>query len=343
MGFETSSHAKHWLFTEDTILRMRKESHARGVAGVLAAYADHAEFLGTPPADDAFPSVEDETVLVDFYAQQMWVLCKKVELPPKVFGCAVIFLKRFYLKTSVLEYVPKEVMLTALVLAAKSEEVHIAPSAFAAKFKVKPEAIIALEIMMLEKLSFHLMVYQVWHPIGGFVDMFRRLDPECDWQTLRDEAMEWARDAMLSDLILQYPPSQLALAATCLAADEAGLDADTFLAHQFPGPENDALRATIRELENALDTASQTTLDKAAARAANAALDATRNPLLDPESALSKHLAERALEDKATAQLAELERANARRAAKQRELMGFDDGGAGSSSDDAPVAMVEGK
>jgi cyclin H len=64
-----------------------------------------------PPPSQAYLSVEDELCLLHFYTAQTSAMCRKgLGLPEVVEGTAITYLKRFYLKNSVMEWHPKSIM-----------------------------------------------------------------------------------------------------------------------------------------------------------------------------------------------------------------------------------------
>lgn len=64
-----------------------------------------------PPPPATYLSVEDELLLLRFYIGQVSAVCRKgFGLPEMVEYTAISYLKRFYLKNSVMEWHPKTIM-----------------------------------------------------------------------------------------------------------------------------------------------------------------------------------------------------------------------------------------
>lgn len=64
-----------------------------------------------PPPLATYLSVEDELLLLHFYIIQVSAVCRKgFGLPEVVESTAITYLKRFYLKNSVMEWHPKTIM-----------------------------------------------------------------------------------------------------------------------------------------------------------------------------------------------------------------------------------------
>lgn len=66
----------------------------------------------------AFLIAKDEQLLVKFYVHQVSQLCGRLRFPEEVEATAVSYLKRFYLKNTVMDWHPKNVMCVRLLYAA---------------------------------------------------------------------------------------------------------------------------------------------------------------------------------------------------------------------------------
>ena len=70
---------------------------------------NHTPAASTPEA--AYLSVDDELLLLRFYCVQIASICRKgFGLPEVVEATAISYMKRFYLKNSVMEWHPKTIM-----------------------------------------------------------------------------------------------------------------------------------------------------------------------------------------------------------------------------------------
>lgn len=71
--------------------------------------------LKDPPPTSEYLSVDDELLLLRFYCSQCSVICRKgFGLPEVVESTAISYLKRFYLKNSLMEWHPKNIMCVVL-------------------------------------------------------------------------------------------------------------------------------------------------------------------------------------------------------------------------------------
>ena len=158
-----------------------------------------------------------------------------------------MFFKRFYLYNSIIEYDPKNVMLTCVFLACKVTENFVSLEDFATGFpKQSPQTILALEMPVLQALRFEVYVHLPYLPLRGL-----RLDLQvcpcppgipsdliCPERFLEDPAlldsiysgaMELADRSFFSDLILLFDPVSLAWAFTLMAARQRNVDLDQFV------------------------------------------------------------------------------------------------------------------
>ena len=63
--------------------------------------------------------LEEEVLLLRFYAGKAQAMCRAFRFPPKVAAAAVAYLARFYTGCSVLDHHPRDIMLTAVYVACK--------------------------------------------------------------------------------------------------------------------------------------------------------------------------------------------------------------------------------
>ena len=77
--------------------------------------------------------------------------------------------QRFYLENSAMDYHPRDVMLTALYLACKVEEFNVSIAQFVGNLKgdrnKAADTVLSYELMVMEKLHFHLTVHNPYRPL----------------------------------------------------------------------------------------------------------------------------------------------------------------------------------
>jgi len=193
-----SSHFKRWLFTREQLTELR------------TAIYERKRF-----------DTEKELHLIAAYIKVIQTVGKHLQYQQMVIATAVTFLKRFYLKASVLENDLRIVGHTVLYLAAKVEEMgqirtdniiktweRVKPGP-----KVRPSDIYACEMTVLEKLDFDLVIFHPYQDLERFVN---------DWGHDATNVLQVAwgilNDAQRYDSTLLYPPCILCFAAIYLAS-----------------------------------------------------------------------------------------------------------------------------
>ncbi|CAH0475694.1 unnamed protein product [Peronospora belbahrii] len=177
-----------------------------------------------------FLSPEQETLLRAFYEEKIQESCSAqfLRTSDKVKCCAIMLYKRFYLSNSVMEFHPKHLVPTAIYVAGKVEEQYISVDTVADQLHVDHKFIIGHEMILLEGVRFHLIMYHPFRTLLGFLDDFRAYSkqvlskdlPATVLQKLHANATAVLNDMLLTDLPLLHYPSYLALAALWHVAGE---------------------------------------------------------------------------------------------------------------------------
>jgi len=187
-------------------------------------------------AEVSFLSADEENLLVKLYAGKVGQLCGHFRFPEEVEATAVTYLKRFYLKNTVMDYHPKNVMLTALFIATKTTNHPISLEAYANHIpKTLPSDVLDLEFLVAQSLGFdftvwhaHRALWGIWLDIQNLPDI--RID---ELRQAYDVALKYARITRLTDAELLYTPSQIALACLSLASPSL---ASAWVRSQFSSP-----------------------------------------------------------------------------------------------------------
>jgi len=136
---------------------------------------------------------------------------------------AISYVKRFYLKNTVMDWHPKNVMLTAIFLATKTTNNPIALDEYVARIpKTAPADVLSLEFLLAQSLRFE---FAVWHAHRALWGIFLDLQtlPNLSLDTIKTAykgALPHVHASRLTDAELIYTPSQIALACLYLS-DEA--------------------------------------------------------------------------------------------------------------------------
>ncbi|GAA5848299.1 hypothetical protein JCM9279_001002 [Rhodotorula babjevae] len=243
--YHQSSQYRNWRFSKEQLDKIRQDLNEQAVERVRTLWEEERaqqEKTGTtgveaptptegstsePPSQPATPpapadieylSVADEQLLVAYYLQQAVGLCGAFKFPEIVTATALSYLKRFYLRNTAMDYHPKDIMLTCVFLATKTENFAISIDTFAAKVKVTPADILALEFLVSQSLHFEYKVHHAHLALSGLVlDMQTTGVPSSSIASALPRAQAFLRAARLSPAELVYAPSQIALACMRLA------------------------------------------------------------------------------------------------------------------------------
>lgn len=224
----SSSQLRNWTFSDlKEVNRLREEANA-------AAKERFRQRTGCDPqaVDAKCLTVDEEVALLLHYERILEQLCTKTEpaVPQHTRAVAVAYLRRFYLHHSVIDFFPREVMLTATWLAMKTEEFNLSLAEFvrciprnASKYM---EIIRNSELFLLESLNFDLLIHVPTRAVDGLVAEFlafagasTSLDPSVERACAA--AGELAYRSMHTDALFVCTPPQIALAALRLAVDRS--------------------------------------------------------------------------------------------------------------------------
>lgn len=88
--------------------------------------------------------------------------------------------------------------------------------------------ILNYELLLMEKLDFHLNVHNFYRPFEGFLlDVKTRAEIQ-NIDVLRQFAMEFLDKILNTDAILLFPPSQIALTAVVYSSSKNKIDLDRY-------------------------------------------------------------------------------------------------------------------
>ncbi|WVQ94860.1 hypothetical protein IAU59_001943 [Kwoniella sp. CBS 9459] len=240
-SYHESSQFRHWRYSPSTLADIRQELNARSVEVVTRNTALEKEAqisLGhtytEPPASASYLTVSDELLLLRFYCSQVSKICRQgFGLPEVVESTAISYLKRFYLKNSVMEWHPKNIMPTCLFLAAKTTNYPVLLDQFIPRFsKLTPADVLDTEFLVAQSLGFEFWVRGAEKALRGWgLDMQNQPNPPLESISKSlPTALANLSASLLTDAEFIYTPSQIGLAAWHLA--DARLVED-FLDHRY--------------------------------------------------------------------------------------------------------------
>ncbi|ENN72736.1 hypothetical protein HUJ04_013351 [Dendroctonus ponderosae] len=287
--FLTSTQCKYWMFgSEDELNSLRGKANSK-----------HIQLYGRTVPDssksDYFLTPDEEKIMVKLYEIQLKDFCKRFQppMPRCVLGTAFHYFKRFYIQNSVMNYHPKEIMVTCIYLACKVEEFNVSIQQFVANIKGDREkasdVILNNELLLMEQLNFHLAIHNPFRPVEGLLIDIKTRGSLHDPERLRQGTEQFLDRVFLTDAILLYSPSQVALAAVLHAASKLQENLDSYVTDVLFGTGGqdklEILIGAVRAIRSMEKTA-EASRDKN--KSLEKKLDKCRNPENNPDSEIYK-------------------------------------------------------
>jgi len=238
--FPKSTQAQFWMFENEAALTVFR-------AKTNLAYVESHMKEAPPGADQGhFLSEQDESDVVFYFSVKMGEFCEKFKppMPRYVKGTAFHYFKRFYLYNSVMNYHPKEILVTAVYLASKVEEFNVSMQQFVANVQGNQERatkiILNNELLLMQELQFHLTVHNPFRAVEGLlIDIKTRCDSVHGVDSFRPEIESFLDSVFLTDACMIYAPSQIALAAIIHAASRQKQNLDSYVTERLFGEQGE--------------------------------------------------------------------------------------------------------
>ncbi|GAA30923.2 putative cyclin-H [Clonorchis sinensis] len=262
-AYATSTQLYNWHFTPSDLTQQRQECNANARKRLKQLPpANKAEAVQIDDGEDHQLGLDpdEEFNIVKRYIYLMKALFDKFtnpRIPHEVYGFAATYLKRFYLRHSVMDFYPREMMLTCLYVACKAADFPIGLQAFIAHIPRNQERyssfIINSELFLLESLNYDLWVFTPYRPLMGLIiDLLAyqkhihalSSNSAFDWcpdekamaQELHREGVDLISLWYQTDLCLTVHPSQFALAVLVeLGYTRPSLDVESFIRDEVCG------------------------------------------------------------------------------------------------------------
>ncbi|KAJ8597017.1 cyclin-like protein [Rhizopogon salebrosus TDB-379] len=217
--YEGSTQYKSWRYSPEHLENIRTSLNVAAVAAIQNTF--EADEPGSS-SNVLFLNADEEQLLVKLYITKIPQLCGHFRFPEEVEATAVSYLKRFYLKNTVMDWHPKNVMLTALFLATKTTNNPISLESYTSNIpKTSNSDVLDLEFLVSQSLNFefavwhaHRALWGIWLDLQSLPDITEDLRP----QDIYDIAIKHVRASRFTDAELLYTPSQIALASLALAS-----------------------------------------------------------------------------------------------------------------------------
>ncbi|KAG8906216.1 hypothetical protein FRB99_007362 [Tulasnella sp. 403] len=251
--YEASTQYQHWRFSEKALAGVRESQNNDAVTKIRDAFESDAPGSSS---NIHFLTANEEHVLVKLYISKVSQLCSHFRFPEEVEATSVSYLKRFYLRNTVMDYHPKNVMLTAIFLAAKTSNHPIGIDHYVNNIpKTKASDVLDLEFLVAQSLRFEFTVWHAHRALWGLWLDSQAL-PEFNKSTTDEEhasALAWVRASRMTDVELIYTPPQIALACLHLASPAL---AERWAGLMSPN-DGDALMDIVRRIEEMIERDSQ--------------------------------------------------------------------------------------
>ncbi|KAJ7107630.1 cyclin-like protein [Mycena crocata] len=277
--YEASTQFKNWRYSSQGLQKVRTSLNAAAVAVIRNTF--EADEPGSSSAV-SFLTPNEELLLVRLYVSKITQLCGFFRFPEEVEATAVSYLKRFYLKNTVMDWHPKNVMLTALFLATKTTNNPISLEAYTNNIpKTNPSDVLDLEFLVAQSLGFEFAVWHAHRALWGiWLDLQNvpNAPPNrgASQTEVYDVALRHVRNSRLSDAELIYTPSQIALASLSMASPELAAE---WAESKFP-PNSSALSTlytTLASIRTLIESSAQP-VDVESVRGVDLRLKLCKNP-----------------------------------------------------------------
>ncbi|EIM92646.1 cyclin-like protein [Stereum hirsutum FP-91666 SS1] len=216
--YHGSTQYRNWRFSPQQLAETRRSMSEAAVAAIKNTF--EADEPGSS-SDIQFVSAEEEHLLVKLYIAKIAHFCGHFRFNEEVEATAVSYLKRFYLKNTVMDWHPKNVMLTALFLATKTTNNPISLEHYTGNIpRTAPSDVLDLEFLVAQSLGFEFAIWHTHRALWGiWLDIQTLPEPPSKevLQEAYDIATRHVKTSRLTDAELIYTPSQIALACMSLA------------------------------------------------------------------------------------------------------------------------------
>ncbi|EFO88667.1 hypothetical protein GCK72_006935 [Caenorhabditis remanei] len=212
--YSTSTQKREWTYTPEKLAAVRLEiniTFRQKYESVMKP--EELELFVTPEEELRMQrSIEDAALkFADKFRPHIW---------PSVKWTALSFFKRAFLVWVPSDTSIRMVMMACFYLAMKIDEFYITIEDFVRNMNVgdprqNAERILKLEPELMKCLNYNLTVHCPYRPFEGhLMDMkTRMLLLNFDLESIRRDSMRFFQHALQTDVLLLYPPSQIALAA----------------------------------------------------------------------------------------------------------------------------------
>jgi len=308
--YEQTSQYRHWLFTKEELKEIREDINKEAIKTITENMQKEWEYQKQvngniePLKPATFMTADDQKILALFYETKIFDYCRVFQFSRNVLATSIVYFKRFYLYCSMMQYAPKNIVLTCLFLACKSENSYIALDEFLKKVPKGPsaETIKELELTVSQNIRFEYQIQSPFWALHGFyLDIQAFLNgPDKDSVNLEDNSQrrlhatfkgsnDYALIALYGDLVFLYWPSQIALACLMVASKNNGFteDLDSYIENLVKDQTTEKAEE-FRKVLNDIETAivQYTKIEKSTAISIERKRQSCQDPAFNPKSIL---------------------------------------------------------
>jgi len=308
--YEQTSQYRHWLFTKEELDEIREEINKETIKTITENIQKEWEYQKQinnniePLKPINFLTANDQKKLALFYEEKIFHCCKVLKFSENVLATSIVYFKRFYLYCSMMQYAPKNIVLTCLFLACKSENSYIALDDLLKKVPKGPsaETIKELELTVSQNIRFEYQIQSPFWALHGFyLDIQAFLNgPDKDSVNIEDNSQrklqatfkssyDYALIALYGDLVFLYWPSQIALACLMVASKNNSFteDLESYIENLVKDQtveKAEEFRKNLNDIETAIRQ--YTKIEKSVAVSIERKRQSCQDPAFNPESIL---------------------------------------------------------
>ncbi|XP_023338725.1 cyclin-H-like isoform X1 [Eurytemora carolleeae] len=274
---------------------------------VLNKYREKANkaFILSRNEEKNYLSQEEEMQVLGYFEAKLAEFCTKFKppMPKAVKGTAFHYFKRFYLKNSIMDYHPKEILVTSVYLATKVEEFNVSITQFVANVQGNQERatkiILNNELLLLKELNFNLTIHNPFRAVEGLlIDLKTRCSYLENVDSFRPDIDTFLDQVFLTDAVLIYAPAQIALAAIIHAASRQKQNLDSYVTDLlFKGQGTNAIRTIVTCVRQIRILVKEVKEPVKGIKALCEKLEACRNQDNNPDSAAYKRKLEELIDE----------------------------------------------
>nr|CAD7586465.1 unnamed protein product [Timema genevievae] len=205
---------------------------------VLSSTAEDGEIevrISEEEIEQTFLDAAEEKLLLRQHESHLKDFCRRFSppMPRSVLGTAFHYFKRFYIHNSVMDYHPKEILVTCVYLACKVEEFNVSIAQFVSNIRGDREKasniILNNELLLMQQLNYNLTIHNPFRPMEGLLIDIKTRSSLKDPERLRCSVEELLERTFQTDACLLYAPSQIALAAILHSASRLQENLDSYV------------------------------------------------------------------------------------------------------------------